>query len=76
MATIVASYLARARGSGEPEFSIRRVKDLEQFLRECHAFQLDHGHTLGSEYDTQLNALRKRFEELLGNTNTKSSPNG
>ena len=31
LATLVASYMARARGSGEPELSITRVKDLEQF---------------------------------------------
>lgn len=64
--------MARARGSGEPELSITRVKDLEQFLRECRAFQMDHAH----EYSTPENGLserladmRGRFEELLGNGN-------
>ena len=28
IATIIASYLARARGSGEPEASVERVRDL------------------------------------------------
>ena len=67
---MVASYMARARGSGEPELSITRVKDLEQLLRECRAFQMDHAH----EYSTpenglgdRLEDLRRRFEELLGN---------
>ncbi|KAF5375923.1 hypothetical protein D9615_008251 [Tricholomella constricta] len=69
LATIVASYLARARGSNEPELSITRVKDLEQFIRECEAFDMDHGHRLGDEFDTQLENLRRRFEELLGNAN-------
>ncbi|KAF9446647.1 hypothetical protein P691DRAFT_673078 [Macrolepiota fuliginosa MF-IS2] len=72
LATIVASYLARARGSSEPELSIARVKDLEQFIRECEAFQMDHGHLLGSanpQHAAQLEALRDNFEELLGNGN-------
>lgn len=69
LSTVVASYLARARGSNEPELSITRVKDLEQFIRECQAFKLDYGATLGSELDPRLNALRGRFEELLGNAN-------
>ena len=64
--------MARARGSGEPELSITRVKDLEQFLRDCRAFQMDHAH----EYSTpenglgsRLEDLRQKFEELLGNAN-------
>ncbi|KAI9463879.1 hypothetical protein HD554DRAFT_2026866 [Boletus coccyginus] len=70
--TMVASYMARARGSGEPEVAIARVKDLEQFLREVRAFQMDHAH----EYSTPENGLgirledmRRRFEEMLGNAN-------
>lgn len=37
-ATLVASYLARVRGSNEPEFSASRAKTLESYLREIHAF--------------------------------------
>lgn len=69
---MVASYLARARGSGEPELSITRVKDLEQFLRECRAFQIDHAHEYGTPengLDIRVQDLRRRFEELLGNAN-------
>ncbi|KIM40738.1 hypothetical protein M413DRAFT_167044 [Hebeloma cylindrosporum] len=69
LSTIVASYLARARGSNEPELSITRVKDLEQFIRECKSFQMDKGHVVGDEYDEELEAKRRRFEELLGNAN-------
>ncbi|KAF9267212.1 hypothetical protein L218DRAFT_856485, partial [Marasmius fiardii PR-910] len=69
LSTLVASYLARARGSNEPELSITRVKDLEQFIRECEAFKMDHGHETGHEYDPQMNRFRERFEELLGNAN-------
>jgi len=69
LATLVASYLARARGSNEPELSITRTKDLEQFIRECQLFDLDHGHLYGHEFDPELNRFRTRFEELLGNAN-------
>jgi hypothetical protein len=69
LTTIIASYLARARGSNEPELSITRCKDIDQFLREARAFQLDRGHILTSEYDADIQGYRKRFEELLGNAN-------
>ncbi|KAF9001497.1 hypothetical protein BDQ17DRAFT_1358305 [Cyathus striatus] len=67
LATLVASYLARARGSNEPELSITRVKDLEHFIRDCEAFQMDYGHLLTNDQDARLVDLRRRFEELLGN---------
>jgi len=68
LATLVASYLARARGSNEPELSIARTKDLEQFIRQCEILQMDHGHEMGDRFDAELARLRTRFEELLGNT--------
>ena len=67
LATIVASYLARARGSNEPELSITRVKDLEQFIRECDGFIMDHGYLRTNVQDKELLRLRDKFEELLGN---------
>ncbi|KAJ3812822.1 hypothetical protein EV368DRAFT_37955 [Lentinula lateritia] len=69
LSTLVASYLARARGSNEPELSIIRVKDLDQFIRECKAFDMDFGHLTGDAYDGRLQKFRTRFEELLGNAN-------
>ncbi|KAJ7084183.1 hypothetical protein C8R43DRAFT_909365, partial [Mycena crocata] len=69
MATIVASYLARARGSNEPELSITRCKDLDQYIRECEIFMCDFGHVTTDEHNEKLNSLRERFEELLGNGN-------
>lgn len=68
LATMVASYLARARGSNEPELSIARTKDLEQFIRQCEIFQMDKGNEMGDKFDAELAGLRTRFEELLGNT--------
>ena len=44
LSTLVASYLACARGSNEPEPSIARTKDLNQFILECRIFQMDHEH--------------------------------
>ncbi|KAJ7119526.1 hypothetical protein C8R44DRAFT_788317 [Mycena epipterygia] len=69
LSTVVASYLARARGSNEPELSIARCKDLEQFVRECEVFVLDFGHLTSNEHDEELTTLRERHEELLGNAN-------
>ena len=52
LSTMAASYLARTRGSNEPELSISRTKDLEQFIRECESFQLDFGHLYGVDHRT------------------------
>lgn len=70
--TIVASFLARMRGSKEPELSLTRTKDLNQFIRECEAFQMDHGHLTGNEEDQALADFRRRFEDLLGNLNANT----
>ena len=67
LATLVASYLARERGSNEPEQSIARVNALEEFIRECKAFTTDYGDSSGKEFDARINRLRRRFEEILGN---------
>ena len=67
LSTIVASYLARARGSNEPELSNLRVKDLDQFIRDCQALSMDHGYDTTGRFDNELKVKRERFEELLGN---------
>lgn len=67
LSTLVASYLAKVRGSNEPELSIRRVRDLDAFIRETETFVLDKGHTIGTDEDQTITALRNKFEELLGN---------
>lgn len=43
ISTILASYLAKVRGSGEPEFSTIRARELNTFLRDIEAFIMDHG---------------------------------
>ncbi|KXN93117.1 hypothetical protein AN958_00041, partial [Leucoagaricus sp. SymC.cos] len=65
LTTMIASYLAKMRGSSEPELSRSRVTDLERFLREAEAFDLDHGHSDSTEFDDRLDHFRRRFEELL-----------
>ncbi|KAF8910442.1 hypothetical protein CPB84DRAFT_1842464 [Gymnopilus junonius] len=67
LSTLVTSYLAHARGSIEPQLSNLRIKDLDQFIRECKAFSMDHGRDTMGKSDDELKAKRKRFEELLGN---------
>ena len=67
MTTVVASYLARTRGSNEPELSITRVKDLEKFIREVESYMLDYGLHTGDDHDTKIAAFRTSFEEILGN---------
>ena len=69
---LVTSYLAHACGSGEPEVSVAWVKDLEQFLQECRAFQIDHTHdysTPENRLGDRVEDLRWRLEEMLGNIN-------
>jgi len=75
LSTLAASYLARSRGSGEPERSIVRCKDLEHFIRDCKGFKLDKGFLTGPQYDREVNFFRMRFEEILGN-NKEQNVNG
>jgi hypothetical protein len=68
--TIVASYLARARGSGEPEISIARTKDLEKFIRTMNAYIEDYGDEVNPErHNGPIAEMRDQFEQLLGNAN-------
>jgi hypothetical protein len=68
MSTLVASYLARARGLNEPESSNIRRKGLDQLIRDCRAFKLDHEDEFGTpRLNHELKVLRRRFEELLKN---------
>ncbi|KAH9170010.1 hypothetical protein EDB89DRAFT_2072482 [Lactarius sanguifluus] len=66
-ATLVASYLARMRSSSEPEASRNRAKDLDRFLREVQAFQLDHGFVKEPIWDKQIDDFRSRLENILSN---------
>lgn len=53
LSTILASYLAKVRGSGEPEISTIRTRELNSYLREVETFIMDHGsflHFTGFDY--------------------------
>jgi len=65
--TLVASVLARAQGSNEPDGSLLRAKALKHFLREIDAFVLDHGHEIGHKWDDKVNGFRHGLENMLGN---------
>ncbi|KAI0822171.1 hypothetical protein BC628DRAFT_1328065 [Trametes gibbosa] len=67
LSTLAASYLAKARGSGEPEVSTIKCRELESFIRDCKAFMLDKGYFIGAEYDQRIERYRRRFEEIMGN---------
>lgn len=65
MSTLAASYLAKARGSGEPEASSLRVKDLENFTRELRNTCLDRGNFTGKEYDTMVHVSALVHSSLI-----------
>lgn len=66
MTTLAASYLAKARGSGEPEFSAGKCRELEKFERELSAYMLDHGDNAGDGHSSTIRTYRDRFEEIMG----------
>ena len=45
---MLASFLAKARGSNEPDFSNLRSRELSTFIREAEAWTMDHGKLLVS----------------------------
>ncbi|KAI9451242.1 hypothetical protein F5148DRAFT_552699 [Russula earlei] len=79
--TLVASYLARTKGSNEPQQSQQRSQALDHFLREINSFVLDHGHEVGNKWDDKIHGYRFGLEVLLGNkpgsvtVNPETGPN-
>ncbi|KAI0296984.1 hypothetical protein B0F90DRAFT_1939095 [Multifurca ochricompacta] len=65
--TLAASYLTRARGSNEPEFSLLHAKSFNQFLREVHGFKLDHRHKNWPCTRRRIEEFRLGLEGILGN---------
>ncbi|KAF8319950.1 hypothetical protein DL93DRAFT_2053239, partial [Clavulina sp. PMI_390] len=68
ISTVIATYLAKMRGSGEPELSILKGKELDSYLRELEAFMGDHGHMTGTRYDSKIREFRERFELIIQTT--------
>ncbi|KAI0276215.1 hypothetical protein BGY98DRAFT_919677 [Russula aff. rugulosa BPL654] len=65
--TLVASFLARTKGTNEPQASTFRAQALDHFLREIEAFDLDHGHEFGNKWDDKISGFRLGLERILGN---------
>ena len=63
LATLVASYLARTRGSSEPETSLLREQALNNFIRRLRSFILDSGFRDG--HDQVVENFRNELERLL-----------
>ena len=70
---MAASYLAKARGSGEPERSSQLARDMENYVRDLKAFVLDHGHKLGDDLSDHVEEYRQQFEALLGHKRSQVS---
>ncbi|KIP02319.1 hypothetical protein PHLGIDRAFT_51350, partial [Phlebiopsis gigantea 11061_1 CR5-6] len=67
LSTLAASYLAKMRGSNEPEFSTGRCAELENYERELRAYVDDAGHLSGAKHDAAVGRYRERLEKILGN---------
>ncbi|KAH8977158.1 hypothetical protein EDB83DRAFT_2538140 [Lactarius deliciosus] len=74
LSTLVASYLARTRGSSEPESSLLREQALSHFIRGLRAFILDKGLSTDESHDQAVENFRREFERLLNasDPNTKT----
>ncbi|KLO13500.1 hypothetical protein SCHPADRAFT_940292 [Schizopora paradoxa] len=57
--TVVASYLAHAKGTDKLDTYQKRVIDLEKFIRECKAFLKDYG-------DVQMDSCEKTHGDHSG----------
>ena len=52
LGTVVASYLAHAKGTDKLEIYQKRVVDLEKFIRECEGFIKDYGDEKPGNFST------------------------
>ena len=73
LATLVASYLARTRGTGEPETSLLREQALNNFIRRLRSFILDAG--LQDGHDRVVENFRNELERLLNPSDPNAKKN-
>ncbi|GJJ08285.1 hypothetical protein Clacol_002495 [Clathrus columnatus] len=64
LGTIVSAFLARIRGTREPERSKTHSQNLEKYIRELRAFIEDHGMSQGREHDDRIGYFRDGFNKL------------
>lgn len=85
IATLVASYVARVRGSSEPEKSLLRSQELTQYIRELEVYIMDYGSMGGDgdegkgeegKWDEGVKGWRERLQEILGDGNGNGNGNG
>ncbi|KAK0429747.1 hypothetical protein EV421DRAFT_1946385 [Armillaria borealis] len=55
----------------KPERSLMVARDLEQFIRECKAFLVDFGSSTEDVHKREVQRLRNRFEEILGDADVE-----
>jgi hypothetical protein len=73
LATLVASYLARTRGSSEPESSLLREQALDHFIRRLRSFILDSG--IQDGHDQVVDNFRNELERLLNPSDPNAKKN-
>ena len=73
LATLVASFLARTRGSSEPESSLLREQALDHFIRRLRSFILDSGWQNG--HDRVVENFRNELERLLNPSDPDAKKN-
>jgi len=64
ISTVVSSYLARMRGTNEPQSSIDRVQELGEFIRKCEAC-IDDRLSKDDSLDPKIGEYRDEFEDIL-----------
>ena len=65
--TLMASYMAHTRGSSKHRALLFRSKALNRFVREIEAFQVDHEHEGGRQWDEKIDRFRVSLENILDN---------
>ncbi|KZS87887.1 hypothetical protein SISNIDRAFT_460485 [Sistotremastrum niveocremeum HHB9708] len=89
-ATIVSGFLARMRGSGQPELSINTKRDMDKLIRDIEAFIVDWGHktprfTVAAETENpasvedqelakRIDYFRREYGLLEANAHSKRQP--
>lgn len=58
MSTIVATFLARLRGSSEPDLSRDRARDFKAWIRDAEAVVQDHGWLVRVRSDQHPHSVR------------------
>ncbi len=65
LTTLAGAFLTKVRAGGEPETSTIQAHDLNQFVRKCEAFQIDHGHEVGDRHNDEIKQYRDDLELIL-----------